>query len=87
MVKCDYCGNQIKWVEVTIETPAGIEKKNVALDLNEAVYHFDGQNYIRSLANVNHFGVCPYRKKWKAKAMDREKAIESKEKAPPWWID
>jgi hypothetical protein len=86
MAKCDFCGQRIRWIQVTIELATGFEIRNVAIDLAEPVYHFDGEKWVKSAANVNHFAVCPLRKKRLKDKIEKKQNIEKElEKNPPWW--
>ncbi len=85
MSSCDYCGNKISWVQIKTEN----ETKNVAIDLNEPVYHHDGEKWVKSGAYVNHFAVCPHRKKWKKNQLEKKEFFEKQmqQQKRPWWVE
>lgn len=86
---CDYCGGQIKWIQVAVETVNGQEVKNIAVDVTEPVYHHDGERWVQSRAFVNHFAVCPFRRKWRKSQIEKKQNFEKdKEKnGAPWWAE
>ena len=88
MSKCDYCGANIIWAQIVV----GSEAKNVALDASEPVYHHDGEKWIQSRANVNHYAVCPHRRKWRKSQLEKKQEFEKelqqkKETGRAWWLD
>lgn len=85
MHKCDYCGNPIQWIKLTVETTEGQEIKNIAVDAKEPVYHNDGEKWIQSRAFVNHFAVCPFRRKWRKQQQKKVDEFQ-KQKTQPWWV-